>query len=50
MGLWAQACKRTTLPSGAESMAERIPSKSRPLVLVEKYGYVFMGRLTLEKI
>lgn len=30
--------------SGADSRALIMPSKSRPLVLAEKYGYVAMGR------
>lgn len=38
------------LPSGAFSIAPIIPSKSRPFVFVEKYGYVWWGRCTFEKI
>src|SRR2546421_9585398 len=44
VGLWAQACRRMMLPRGADLIAESMPSKSRPLVLALKYGYVLMGR------
>jgi hypothetical protein len=37
-------------PSSALSRALIMPSKSSPFVCLEKYGYVFVGRPTFEKI